>query len=188
MVNLTNLNSSQPKSIQDIKNQGIKGAQGRNFKLAENDDKMALFLSKYGLDKEAFLKIADENSKTFASNMYLRSKALEIYTKEQEALADFLNATTTRGITMYNDLVELTADIAQRKQRMMANDPLYDPLEDKHLQKAMERKQLMLAQFDRMKIDVKKLAMDYKEKREGGTIDADAATVTDLDLSEFDTQ
>jgi hypothetical protein len=174
------------EKVADIKRQGIKAKPGRNLKFVDNNEKFSLFLKKYGLDKESFLKIADANAATFAQQVYLRSKALEVYTKEQEALADFLSATETRGITLHGDLVDLTADIAMRKQKMMAKDPDYDPLDDKPLQRALERKQVIIAQLDRLKLDVKKMAMDYSDKRDGGSINAEAVTVTDLDVSEFE--
>lgn len=163
---------------------------GRPLKTGDQDKEFSEFLERYGLDKAKWLDMADKSSKTFTDNLFKRAKALEVLRRESEAILDIWNSTNARGLTIYEDLVKLSIDIQERLNRKREENPDYDPLEDKVLQSALKRKNDMLVQMEKMKIDVKRLVLDEKHRRESANgdsakvIDASTATLDDFEVDD----
>lgn len=176
-------------SLENLPTTNMKREAGHPLVTGDQHKEFTSFLEKYGLDKAKWLDMADKTSKSFTDNLFKRAKALEVLRRESEAILDIWNSTNARGLTIYEDLVKLSIDIQERLNKQRDKDPEYDPLEDKVLQNALKRKNDMLVQMEKMKIDVKRLILDEKNRREGNNhpdkvIDATTATMEDFQLDD----
>jgi hypothetical protein len=145
------------------------------------------WLDKYGLSKEKFLSAGQRYSEGFVNELYLKSKALQVYQDNIEGLVQYFNATKQRGIHLFDDLLDLTATIQQRLIRQselaIKSGVIYDPLEDEVLQKAMVRKMELISRIDKMKLDVKKVVLEQQSMGRSGqdVMNADVS-IEDLEL------
>jgi hypothetical protein len=195
MTNLNDINPSDgdiKETEMDMKSLPIPSEyaerRGKGLVTGNGSPSFTQFMEKYGLDKAAWLKDADKQSKGFIDNLHKRALAMQVLRQESAAILEMWNSTDARGLTVYEDLVKLSLDIQtrlNRKREEMGDE--YDPLEDKVLQSALKRKNEMIITLERMKIDVRRLINDEKASRDGGksaerVIDADSATAEDLDI------
>ena len=127
----------------------------------EKDTQFKRFLQEYNLkidDIDTALK--DEEFKEELKNKVVLARVNEKYLQSMIELYKSINA---RGTTMWGELISLENDILERKQYNKLNN--INNLEDKHLQKALDRKFEIMKFLDRIKFDKQKALADMKMKQ-----------------------
>jgi hypothetical protein len=153
-----------PKSLKQRENMSkskIGNTNALKVGNMEKDTQFKKFLQEYNLkidDIDTALK--DEEFKEELKNKVVLARVNEKYLQSMIELYKSINA---RGTTMWGELISLENDILERKQYNKLNN--INNLEDKHLQKALDRKFEIMKFLDRIKFDKQKALADMKMKQ-----------------------
>jgi len=149
----------------------------KNYKLSVAQSKRSIktgvrsvhfqnFLKRHGLDSKD-LNLEDPN---FRERLSLKVALLNEHALQTEALLEYYKSTGARGLSMYDELVNLKGQILER-ERTLRNDGV-DPLTDRALTSAKKREFEIVKFLEGIKYDKE------KTDRQAGVVqmkDADVA-------------
>lgn len=111
-------------------------------------------LSKYGLDKQEYLAKFETYDQTLAQRAVARAYALQQWRQEIRPLVEFYKDYSKKGMPLVEEIAQLEGMIADRIMKKREQDPSYDPLDDKQLVSAMERKDKLIESMQRMQLNI----------------------------------
>jgi hypothetical protein len=178
---------SSRKTIKQMK-RDIQSAEhsAQLMQTGDRSERFNQFISThFGITKEEFLGQLNTEGKTLSENLLRKVKGLQLWNEHiVAAMIDYYKHVNSTGLNLQNDLILLEADLVERRLRMQARDPHYDPLEDEVLQAGLKRKADMMQQIAKINLDVQRLNRDMEKDKIKRVNSADTVTVSDMVIND----